>query len=287
MLPAALAAATLLLPAFSLAATAPSDSASLLDRIQRHISEGLAQHRASEVAAQRPSALASRPATLPAAHASAPASAAAPAPESSPADTSADGIWSALLAGNQRFAAGKPRAHASPRLADAGPPLAVLLACADAGAGEEAVFDAPARLFVVRTSGNIVDPVALGSIELAVTRQGARVLVVLGHAGCDAVRAAASTETPASACQQAIADRIRPVTQRLAGCFEGEELIERSVVANTRQSADDVLANSALLRSAAASGRLKVICAVYDRASGVVTPVTAPAATAQAQAPAR
>jgi carbonic anhydrase len=69
---------------------------------------------------------------------------------------------------------------------------------------------------------------------------------------------------------QSLVDRIRPVVQRLSNCFAGDELIERSVTANAKQSAADLLANSELLRRAAADSGLKVVSAVYDLRSGTV-----------------
>jgi len=283
-------------PASSLAPAPAPATADGPDQLRARIDRGIADALARRPgqAAVTPAPALSHPTEIPrSAHArsTAPHADVAPRPVPSPADTSAEGIWNDLLTGNQRFAAG--HGHARGPLHAAAPDSepaarAVVLGCSDSDAGPEDVFDqAASDLFVVRTSGNMVDPVALGSVEYAVTRRHARVLVVLGHDGCGAVRAAAGNQSLGSAYLDAIVDRIRPIVQRLSSCFEGEELVQRSVIANARQSAQDVLSNSALLRAAAAHGTLKVYCAIYDPRTGAVTPVSVPGATAQAQAPAR
>jgi carbonic anhydrase len=277
-------------PAPARAQQPPADPAQLRDRIARDVADGLARHTARITPA--PAVANSRPVPIgPRARTGHEADSTARLPVAA-SDTSADGVWNELLAGNQRFVSGRPLArplaHERAELADSQQPRTVVLGSADSRVSPELVFDQSlGDLFVVRTAGNIVDPIALGSIEYAVEHLHARLLVVLGHSNCGAVRAAASEEEMPSAYLQAIVDRIRPTVQRLSPCFEGEELIERSVIANARQSAADVLSNSALLRDATAKGRLKVVSAVYDLRSGVVTPVSLSAATAQAQAPAR
>ena len=283
----ALAMATM--AAGALPSRAADEKPALRERISAGIAAGLAAHPDATPATPQP--LTSHPARL-ATERPAPSRTAGLPPAPSVRDTTSEGTWNDLVAGNARFAAGQPRAVPPARSHEAqaseSRPRAVILGCSDSGESPERVFDAlPGDLFVVRTEGNIVDPIALGSIEYAVDRQHACLLVVLGHGGCGAVKAAATPGDMPSSHLQAIVDRIRPTVQRLANCFEGDELVERSVIANARQSATDVLANSQLLRDAAGRGRLKVVSAVFDPRTGLVTAVSAPAATAQAQAPAR
>lgn len=268
----------------------PASPEQVRNRIVRDVADALS-HQGEHVTTPAPAPVPSRPAKL--AHA-APARPAAPHAEaaepSAPADTSADGVWADLLTGNQRFVAGhlrtRPLAEERAELEHGQHPRAIILGCADSRVSPELVFDQSlGDVFVVRTAGNIVDPIALGSIEYAAEHLHAKLLVVLGHSGCGAVKASAGSGEMPSAYLQAIVDRIRPIVQRLSTCFEGEELIERSVIANARQSAQDVVANSAILREEVAKGQLRVVSAVYDLHSGVVTPVSAPAATAQATTP--
>jgi carbonic anhydrase len=107
-----------------------------------------------------------------------------------------DEALSRLKAGNERFAtskvsAGKPVAARRAETAKEQHPFAIVVACADSRSAPEIVFDQNiGDLFVVRTAGNLVDDYALGSIEYAVEHLGARLIVVLGHQRCGAVKAA-------------------------------------------------------------------------------------------------
>ncbi len=262
-----------------------TDAGAVRERISADISASLSH--ASTAPATRP--LTSRPAVLGVKHTPPPAAPAA-AIVSAPPDTTPDGIWSDLLAGNRRFVADHPNARPYTRERDQlvgdQHPRAIVLGCADSRVSPELVFDQSlGDLFVVRTAGNIVDPIALGSLEYAVEHLHAHLLVVLGHTSCSAVKSAVAGGEMPSSYLQAIVDRIRPTVQRLSNCFEGDELVERSVIANARQSAADIVSNSALLRAAVSKGQLKVMSAVYDLRSGVVTSVSAPAASAVAQVP--
>ena len=101
-----------------------------------------------------------------------------------------------LLAGNQRFSAGRP---SHPRrtlqtlaeVAGEQHPFAVVLGCSDSRVPPEIIFDQGlGDLCVARIAGPVVDDAVLGSIELAVVNLGIRLIVVLGHEHCAAVEAA-------------------------------------------------------------------------------------------------
>jgi carbonic anhydrase len=101
-----------------------------------------------------------------------------------------------LKAGNERFAkskvsTGKPVAARRAETAKEQHPFAIIVGCADSRTAPEIIFDQNiGDLFVIRTAGNLVDDYALGSIEYAVDHLGARLIVVLGHQRCGAVKAA-------------------------------------------------------------------------------------------------
>src|ERR1700761_4783366 len=82
---------------------------------------------------------------------------------------SADQIWAGLMAGNARFVAGKPQSidvvTLRRKLASGQEPNVIILSCSDSRVSPEVIFDhSLGDLFVVRTAGNIADPVALGSM---------------------------------------------------------------------------------------------------------------------------
>jgi len=107
-----------------------------------------------------------------------------------------DEALSRLKAGNERFAQskvseGKPVAARRAETAQDQHPFAIIVGCADSRTAPEIIFDQNiGDLFVIRTAGNLVDDYALGSIEYAVDHLGTRLIVVLGHQRCGAVKAA-------------------------------------------------------------------------------------------------
>ena len=206
---------------------------------------------------------------------------AAHAPATTPAP-SPDAIWANLMAGNQRFVAGKPQARALPalrhKLASGQQPHAIILSCSDSRVSPELVFDQSlGDLFVIRTAGNAADPVGLGSIEYAVDHLHSTVLVVLGHQKCGAVAAACSGEKMPSRNLEAIVDKINPAVTQAKTYAKPDDLIESAVKENVRQSAKDVLANSEILREAVKGGKLTVIEAEYQFDSGAVVRLNSPA----------
>ncbi len=108
----------------------------------------------------------------------------------------ANSIWSQMLAGNRRFATGKPE-HAGQDVATreslrAGQrPLAAVLSCSDSRVPPEIVFDMGlGDLFCVRTAGAVLGATVVESLEYAVETLGVKVIVVMSHENCGAVKAA-------------------------------------------------------------------------------------------------
>jgi carbonic anhydrase len=202
-------------------------------------------------------------------------SAARPAP-------SADKIWASLVAGNKRFVAGKPRAYSvvslRHKLASGQHPNVIVLSCSDSRVSPELVFDQSlGDLFVVRTAGNVADSVGLGSIEYAVEQIHSPVLVVLGHQKCGAVTAACSGDKMPSRSLDAIMDKISSAVAQAKTYAKPDGLIESTVKENVRQSAQDILANSEIVRAAVKTGKLTVIEAEYYLDSGEVVRLNPPA----------
>lgn len=188
---------------------------------------------------------------------------------------SAAEVWQALMAGNRRFVAGKPQVRdlvsLRHKLVAGQSPKAIILACSDSRVGPELIFDQSlGDIFIVRTAGNVADPVALGSIEYAVEHFHSPLLVVLGHQKCGAVRAACSGEKMPSRNLDAIVERIDPAVTRAKSYSKTENLLESAIKENVDQSAHDVQENSEIIRHAVESGKLTVIPAEYELDSGKV-----------------
>jgi carbonic anhydrase len=187
-------------------------------------------------------------------------------------------IARALLAGNERFVSGK---SAHPDLeqqreesAKGQHPGVMILGCADSRVSPELVFDRGiGELFVVRSAGNIAEPVSVGSLEYAFEHLHAKVLLVMGHENCGAVKAALSDEKMPTPNLEAMVGYVAPAVQSLKAWAEGDDLVHMGVEANVRRQADEVLKRSPLLRQAAAKGQLIILKAVYDLETGRVRPI--------------
>ena len=201
----------------------------------------------------------------------------------------ADGhaIWHELEVGNQRFVAGKlqPRDVAARRTAVATGqhPPAMVLACADSRVPPELLFDQGlGDLFVVRTAGNVADPVVLASFEYAAEHLGARLLIVLGHERCGAVSAAVAGGEPGSENLKALLAEISPSVEKLRGHVGEDMLVQRSVEENALHEAARMAAESPLLKDRIDKHQLEVIAAAYDLDTGRVVllhPTLAPLGT--------
>jgi carbonic anhydrase len=190
----------------------------------------------------------------------------------------ADHVWAGLVAGNKRFVAGKTEAHnviaLRKKLASGQQPNVIILSCSDSRVSPELVFDQSlGDLFVVRTAGNVADPVGLGSIEYAIDHIHSPLLVVLGHSKCGAVTAACSGDKMPTTNLEAIVDKIEPAVAKAKASAKPDELVETAIKENVHQSAKDLVANSSVVREAVRSGKIKIVEAEYELDSGRVVPL--------------
>jgi carbonic anhydrase len=194
---------------------------------------------------------------------------------------SARTAFEALREGNRRFVSELGSAgasHARRRELPVGQePLAIILGCSDARVPAELVFDQGlGDLFVIRVAGNIVAPSQVGSVEFAAEAFHTRLVVVLGHSNCGAVRATlqqlARPWQEQSRNLSSIVDRIRPA---VVGLLEGprrdaQELEALAVRANIRMAADHLRHGSAVLEQLIQADGLVVVGAEYSLETGVV-----------------
>lgn len=190
-------------------------------------------------------------------------------------NTSAEQIWADLMEGNQRFISGKSKSvdvvSLRQSLATNQKPKVAVLACSDSRVSPEILFDKSlGDLFVVRSAGNVADAIGVGSIEYAVEHLGSSVLVVLGHTGCGAVKAACSGDKMPTPDLQAIMDKIEPAVKRAKRYAATKEVENAAIRENVHQSANAVIASSEVLQHFMQAGKLTVFEAVYDLASGKV-----------------
>jgi carbonic anhydrase len=186
---------------------------------------------------------------------------------------SADEALARLKAGNERFVAGQvihPNAGAERRaeVAKGQKPFAIVVGCSDSRVGPEVVFDQGlGDLFVVRTAGNVVDDVALGSIEYAAEHFGVPVIYVLGHTRCGAVAAAvAGGEAPGHV--GSIVEKIKPAVEETKG--EKGDAVDNAVRANVRNVVNQLRGAGPILSGLVKSGKLRVVGGCYDLETGRV-----------------
>ena len=191
-----------------------------------------------------------------------------------PPDASA---WQRLLDGNARFVSGQlqhPHQDGPRRteVAAGQKPFAVVIGCADSRTSPEILFDQGlGDLFVIRLAGNIVDDAALGSIEFAVAQLGARLIVVLGHEKCGAVKATVGVvngdPVPAGHIGS-IVEAIRPAAQAAKG-RDGDP-VENAVRENVHEIVARLKVSTPILAPLVKAGELQVVGARYDLDDGKI-----------------
>jgi len=180
-----------------------------------------------------------------------------------------------LIEGNNRFTSGKPAdkelgAGRREELLKGQNPFAVIVSCSDSRIPPELLFDqALGDIFVVRTAGNVVDTIAIGSVEYAVEHLHTPLVVVMGHENCGAVKAAVDGGE-AEGSIGAIIDKIEPSLARAkAAGATGAQLYEAAADENIMATIRD-LQKSPIIQHLLASGNLTLVGAKYHLGSGEV-----------------
>jgi carbonic anhydrase len=184
-----------------------------------------------------------------------------------------------LKEGNRRFVEGRltPRDYLAQASATAAGqfPKAILLSCVDSRVPPEIIFDQGiGDLFVGRVAGNVEDVNMLGSIEFATKAAGAKLIVVLGHSACGAIKGAADGVEMANLTDlldefDAVLDAVRASNDG-PGDSSDAEFINRVVEENVRQTMSDLVSRSSILSELIESGEVGIAGGVYDLATGRV-----------------
>lgn len=178
-----------------------------------------------------------------------------------------------LIEGNQRFAESKmlhqnQSAERRDEVAKGQHPIAVIVSCSDSRVPPEIVFDQGlGDLFVIRSAGNLVDDIGLGSIEYAVEHLGVQLIVVLGHERCGAVAAAVKGGEALGHIAKLI-DEINPAVEKVKK--QSGDLLDNSVLSNINIVVKQLQNSEPILKEFVHSKRLKIIGARYDLDNGVV-----------------
>lgn len=149
-------------------------------------------------------------------------------------------------------------------LAQGQKPFAALLSCADSRVDPSWIFACGSgELFQVRSAGNTAFEDGVASLEYAVSVLGVPLVLVMGHSGCGAVKAAMASAplTPL------LEDLVKPIRASL----QSRDDLTQAVQGHVRYAAAQLTAKSALLKDAVASGKLTIKSASFDIGSGKVT----------------
>lgn len=192
-------------------------------------------------------------------------------PVSAQSTLTPDAALKKLMDGNQRYVSGQLQSLdedlsiLKAKTAEKQEPFAAILSCADSRVPVEFVFDQSiGQLFVVRVAGNVASPEITASLEYGVAVLGTKVLVVLGHGNCGAVKA--TIEGKAVPGQiSALYAPIRPAVAASGGN------LDVAVDANARIQATLLSEASPVIAGAIKEGKLTVVPARYDIVTGKVS----------------
>jgi len=187
-------------------------------------------------------------------------------------------VLTLLKEGNDRFVKGELTVKDVPKQiieASKGQyPKAVILSCLDSRVPIEKVFDRSiGDVFVARVAGNIVNTDILASMEYGCKVSGAKLIVVLGHSDCGAVKSAIDNVQLGNITE--LLAKIRPSIDSL-GPYSGEktsknkEFVEKVSNENVRTAIDNIRLNSPILKEMEDKGEIKIVGADYDIDNGKV-----------------
>jgi len=182
-----------------------------------------------------------------------------------------DAALGELLAGNERFTASRlmpfelDLSILKAKTVEKQGPFAAVLSCADSRVPDEIIFDQSiGRIFVTRVAGNVVTPEIIASLEYGVVVLGVKVILVLGHAKCRAVKAAVEgKEVPGQIC--VLYRHFQPAVD------QGGPNIEAACKANAKVQAALLDKTSSVISSMMKEKKLRVRAGYYDVGRGSVT----------------
>jgi carbonic anhydrase len=188
-----------------------------------------------------------------------------------------DQIIESLKQGNRRFRLGKMLPHdylAQKRATASGQyPAAVILSCIDSRAPAEIILDTRiGDTFNARIAGNIANEDLIGSLEFACAAAGAKVILVMGHTGCGAIKGAIDHVELGNL--TGLLAKIRPAVDetQYAGdrSSKNNEFVDAVAKTNVRRTIDAIRNGSNVLAPMEKDGKVKIVGAMYHLNGGVV-----------------
>ena len=183
-----------------------------------------------------------------------------------------------LKQGNKRFVnnlkANRNLLEQANETSDGQHPFAVILSCIDSRTSAELIFDQGlGDIFSVRIAGNIINEDILGSMEFACKVAGSKVIVVLGHSKCGAIKGACdhvemgNLTALLSKIQPAVYDEKSETTDRSSS---NPEFVEKVASINVKRTVNAIMERSPILKEMIQSGQLGIIGGMHSLADGHV-----------------
>lgn len=190
-----------------------------------------------------------------------------------------DGVLQDLMAGNADYVSGKldtPNVEARRTMATEGQfPKAYILSCVDSRVPVEQVFNQGiGDIFVGRVAGNIETAEQLGSMEFAAALSGVKVVMVLGHEACGAVKGAADKAELGNL--TTLLGQITPAVDGVEGFADdrsskNKEFIDNVIEKNVALTVADIRQRSQVLADLEKEGKIKIVGGMYSLATGKVS----------------
>ena len=185
-----------------------------------------------------------------------------------------------LKSGNARFVAGNTTCRDLKQqvaaTAEGQYPFATVVSCLDSRTSTELVFDQGiGDVFNARVAGNVVNPDILGSLEFATKAAGSKLIAVIGHTKCGAVK---------GACDRVELGNLTGLLERIAPAVEAtktaanekrtsknDAFVDRVAENNVRLTMDTIRKQSAILREMESKGEIRIVGGMQDLNNGKVT----------------
>lgn len=186
-----------------------------------------------------------------------------------------------LKEGNKRFQ-NNLKAHRNlleqvNETADGQFPFATILSCIDSRVSAELVFDQGlGDIFSIRIAGNFVNQDILGSMEFACKLAGSKLLVVLGHTSCGAIKGACDharlghLTSLIHKIEPAVAAVKKPKEEKLR-TSQNLKFVDAVAEMNVKMAIDDIRSQSKILYDMEEVGEIAIVGAMYDLSNGKVT----------------
>jgi len=183
-----------------------------------------------------------------------------------------------LRRGNERFASGRPEPrdmlHDQQITAAGQFPHAIILSCIDSRAPAEFVFDAGlGDIFNARIAGNIADADLVGSMEFACKVSGAKLVLVMGHTSCGAIKGACDRVQMGNL--TGLLEKIQPAVAAARDVpgernSKNKQFVEAVAEENVRLTVDRIRELSPILRELENAGKIQIAGCIYDLDTGRV-----------------